>query len=254
RTVGGSAATRVWAREHYLMWQQKPGETTGVYVRAGHFMPVFGLRLAEHPVFTRRYGGTPLFADTYAAAVEYVAPKGELHFTGFIEDPLIDPVSHASGAAAYGELRVGEHAALGAEGMYEQTADDKKIRAGITGKLYLPGSDLLLQAELQFVNQLVDKTPTNPAGGAPKGIVSYLLISRMLGNAFLLDLGYGFYDPNLRIANLDRDAFDLNLHWFTTSHLELVLNTRYELIGYDFDGKKGGDAGAYALFQVHYRM
>jgi hypothetical protein len=241
----------VWAREHYLMWQQKPGETSGLYIRAGRFMPVFGLRLAEHPVYTRRYGGTALYADTYGAAIEYVNPKGELHLTGFIEDPLIDPVSHASGAAGYGELRLGEHAALGAEGMYEQTTDDKKIRAGLTGKVYLPGPDLLFQAEVQFVNQLVNKTPTNPDGGAPKGIVSYLLISRMLGDAFLLDVGYGFYDQNLRIKNLDRDAFDLNIHWFTTSHIELVLNTRLELLGFD---SAGGDPGAYALFQLHYRL
>ncbi len=251
---GSKAATSVWAREHYLMWQQKPGETSGLYVRAGRFMPVIGLRLAEHPVYTRRYGGTQLYADTYGAAIEYVAPKYEAHVTGFIEDPLLDVVSHANGAAAYGEIRLGEHAAVGAEGMFEQTSDDKKIRAGVTGKLYLPGPDLLFQTEIQFVNQLVNKTATNPAGGAPKSIVSYLLVSRMLGDAFLLDVGFGFYDENVRIKNLDRDCFDLNLHWFTTSHLELVLNTRYELIGYDGDGKRGGDAGAYAILQAHYRL
>ncbi len=251
---GNKAATSVWAREHYVMWQQKPGETSGLYVRAGRFMPVIGLRLAEHPTYIRRYGGTQLYADTYGAAVEYVDPKYEMHVTGFIKDPVIDPVSNASGVAGYGEVRLGEHAAIGAEGMYEQTEDDKKIRAGITGKVYLPGPDLLFQTEIQFMNQLVEETPTNPFGGAPKAIVSYLLISKMLGTAFLLDLGFGHYDENVRVKNLDRDCFDLNLHWFTTSHLELVLNTRYELIGYDGDGKRGGDPGAYALLQLHYRL
>ena len=89
----------------------------GLYVRAGRFMPVIGLRLAEHPLYIRRFGGTQLYAETYGAAVEYVTPAWEAHVTGFIEDPFIDAVDHSNGAAAYAELRVGEHAAVGVEGM-----------------------------------------------------------------------------------------------------------------------------------------
>ena len=36
----------------------------------------------------------------------------------------------------------------------------------------------------------------------------------------MLDLGWGHYDENLRIKGLDRDAIDLNIHWFATSHIE----------------------------------
>jgi hypothetical protein len=253
--VGGNKlATSFWSREHYLMWKQNKDDNYGLYARVGRFMPVMGLRLAEHPVYTRRFGGTQLYADTYGAAVEYVDAQFEAHATGFIEDPVIDPVSHSSGAAAYAELRLGEHAAVGAESMYEHTADDQTFRVGATAKVYIPGPDLLFQAEGQFVNQLVNKTPTNPFGGAPKGLVGYVLASHMLGTAFLVDVGYGFYDSNFRIKNLDRDCFDLNLHWFTTSHLEIMLNARLELIGYDGDGHAGGPAGAYALIQGHYRL
>jgi len=249
-TLGNENATRVWSREHYLMWQQKPDENEGLYVRAGRFMPVMGLRLAEHPLYTRRYGGTQLYADTYGLAVEYVAPKFEAHVTGFIKDPVIDPVENANGGAAYVETRLSETVAIGAEGMYKQTADDKQFHIGLVGKLYLPGPDLLFQTEIQFVNQLVDKTPTNPVGGAPKGFVGMLMVSRMLGDFLLLDVGLGHYDSNFRIANLDRDCVDLNLHYFMTSHLELVLNARYEMIGFG----KGGEDGAYALAQLHYRL
>ena len=42
--------THVWSREHYLTWQQHPDENYGLYIRAGRFMPVFGLRWAEHPM------------------------------------------------------------------------------------------------------------------------------------------------------------------------------------------------------------
>ena len=246
-TVGNEAATRVWSREHYFMWQQNPGETEGLYIRAGRFMPVIGLRLAEHTVYTRRYGGTALYSDTYGVAVEYVNEKYEAHATGFIKDPVIDSVEHYSGGALYAEYRPTDSFAIGVEGMAEVGIDDKRYRAGLTAKAYIPAGDLLLQAEAQFVNQLVD----SPDGrGAPKGIVSYLMLSRMLGEFILVDLGVGHYDPNLRIGENERTGVDLNLHYFTTSHLELVLNTRYESIGLG----KGGDPGAYAILQLHYRL
>lgn len=241
------AATSVWAREHYVMWQQKPGETEGLYIRAGRFMPVFGLRLAEHTVYTRRFGGTALYADTYGLAVEYVTEKFEAHATGFIKDPLIASVEHYSGGAAYLEYRVTDKLAVGAEGMAEVSKDDKRYRGGIIAKTYLEPADLLVQAEAQFVNQLVD---SNDGRGAPKMFVGHLLLTRMLGEFLMLDLGVGHYDPNLRIGENERTGLDLNVHYFTTSHLELVLNTRYESIGLG----KGGDAGAYAILQLHYRL
>ncbi len=245
--VGNEGATHVWAREHYLMWQQKPGENEGLYVRAGRFMPVIGLRLAEHPVYTRRYGGTALWADTYGLAVEYVTPKFEAHATGFIKDPVIDPVEHYSGGAGYVEVRANEQLSFGAEGMAEISKDDKRYRGGVTAKLYVPAAELLFEGEFQFVNQLVDE----PDGrGAPKGIVGYLLLSRMVGDFMLLDVGFGHYDPNIRIRENERTCVDLNYHFFATSHIELVLNTRYESMGFG----KGGDPGAYALAQLHYRL
>src|SRR5262245_35723194 len=106
--VGNEAATHAWSREHFLMWQQKPGGNAGLYVRAGRFMPVFGLRIAEHPTYTRKWGGTPLYGETYGLAVEYVDPKFELHATGFIKDPVIDTPEHSNGGAALAELRMSE--------------------------------------------------------------------------------------------------------------------------------------------------
>lgn len=237
-------ATRVWSREHYVMWRTEPGTPNGLFVRAGRFMPVFGLRFIEHPLYTRRFGGTPLFGETYAAAVEYVQEKYEVHATGFIKDPVIDPVLHESGGALYGEFRPTEHASIGAGGMLQVTDDDKKFRGAITGKYYVTSADILLQAEAQIVNQRVD------GGGAPVQLIGNLVATRWLGKGFMLDLGLGHFDSNVRIKDLDRDAIDLNLHWFANSHLELLLTSRYELLAFS----NGGDSGAYALIQAHYRL
>lgn len=242
--VGNEGATRVWSREHYLTWRTNPGAPTGLFVRAGRFMPVFGLRFAEHPMYTRRFGGTPLYGETYGLAVEYVGEQLEVHATGFVSDPVFDPVQHASGGALYAELRPSDSFQLGGGGMIEITDHDKKLRGAVTGKYYVSGADLLLQGELQVVNQRID------AGGAPVQLIGSLVASRFLGNSFLLDVGIGHFDSNVRIRDLDRDSVDVNLHWFTTSHLELVFNGRFELLAFG----NGGGSHAYALLQAHYRL
>ncbi|HWU90422.1 MAG TPA: hypothetical protein VN253_24325 [Kofleriaceae bacterium] len=241
---GQSGAIPFWSREHYVMWRTNPGAPTGLFVRAGRFMPVFGLRFAEHPLYTRRFGGTPLWGDTYGLAVEYIADQVEVHGTGFIKDPVIDPVQHVSGGALYGEFRLTDHASVGAGGMLEISDDDKKLRGAVTGRLYAPGPDLLFQAEAQVVNQRID------AGGAPVQLIGNLTVSRWLASAFLLDVGLGHFDSNVRIRDLDRDCVDVNLHWFTTSHVELIFNGRFEMLAFG----NGGDPHAYALLQMHYRL
>lgn len=238
------AATTLWSREHYAMWQSKPGESEGIYVRAGRFMPVFGLRVAEHPAYLRRYGGTPLFADTYGASASYVEQKFEVHATGFVEDPFIDPVVHGHGGAAYTEVRVTDQIAVGLEGMVRRTDTSTRYHAGVTGKYYLPAANLLLQAELQYTPLSIDD------GNSTRGLLGFVMGTLFLPNGFMIDVALNHYDPNYRIAKLDRDSIDVNVHWFTTSHLELVLNNRYETLALGSGGRSGG----YTLLQLHYRL
>jgi hypothetical protein len=242
--VGKENVTFAWSREHYLMWQQKPGETSGLFVRAGRFMPVFGLRIAEHPTYVRKWGGTPLYAETYGLAVEYIQPAFEVHATGFIEDPLLDTPEHSNGGAVVGEYRVTQRLSIGAEGMYTQSTDDKKIRAGLLAKLFLPGPETLLQFEGQFMNQLIEPR------GAPKQIIALLMASKFISPAYMIDLGLNFFDENIQITQLHREAADLNVHWFATSHIEAILTGRFETLAF---GKAGPSAG-YALAQLHYRL
>jgi hypothetical protein len=235
---------RFWSREHYLMWQQDGND--GLFVRVGRFMPVFGLRFAEHPDYTRRYGGTQLYADTYGAAVEYIEQTWEAHLTGFIEDPLIDPVVHDSGVAAYAELRPTPKLSIGGELMVAGHDGSTKIRGGATAKLYVAPADVLVQAELQYVRQQLD------GPGDPNQLVGYVMASRPFGKALLLDVGLGHYDENVAIQGLDRDAADANLHWFITSHFELVWQNRIEGIG--IGSSRGGPTSGWSLLHGHYRL
>ena len=237
---------RCWSREHYVMWQQNEGGNDGLYVRVGRFMPVFGLRFAEHPDYTRRFGGTPLYGETYGAAVEYIQPTWEAHLTGFLEDPLIDPVVHDNGVAGYGEFRPTQQVSVGGEAMVTSSDSLVKTRVGATAKWMIEPAGVLLQAELQFAHQQVD------GSHAPNQLIGYLMASRAFGQAVLLDVGLGHYDENIAIQGLDRDGVDVNLHWFLTSHVELVLQNRVEGIG--IGSSNGGATSGWSLLHVHYRL
>jgi catechol 2,3-dioxygenase-like lactoylglutathione lyase family enzyme len=242
--IGSESTTFAWSREHYLMWQQNPDDNTGLYVRAGRFMPVFGLRLAEHRTYIRRWGGTPLYGDTYGLAVEYIEPGFEVHATGFIKDPILDTPEHDNGGALLGELRIDDHLSVGAEGMYTRSADDQKFWLGALARLYLESPAVLVSFEGQFMNQLIEPR------GAPKQIIAYLLASRFVTPAIMVDLGLGFFNENIQITKLHREAIDLNVHWFATSHIEAIFTGRFETLAF---GASGPNAG-YALAQLHYRL
>jgi hypothetical protein len=240
---GNENATRLWSREHYVMWQSDVGSPEGVFVRVGRLMPIFGLRLAEHDDYTRRYGGMPLYGESYGATVSYIKTKYEAHISGWVRDPLLDRPIQDRGGAAYIETRLSDVAAIGAEGMLQFSSDDKQFRGGFTGKYFLKGPAVLLQAEVQVDNQHI-------GGYGLTKLISYAMASYFPKDQWMIDLGWGHYDENLRIKDLDRDQLDLNIHWFTTSHFEASLDSRLELMALG----NGGPTGAYVLLMGHYRL
>ena len=237
------AATTVWSREHYVMYRSDPGGSEGLYARIGRFMPVFGQRFAEHTVYTRRYGGSQLYADTYAASVSYLKPNFEVHATGFIKDPLIDPVQTGNGGALYAEYGLAQNTWVGGGAKVEISDLEQRYRGTLTAKHYFPKPDLLLQAEVQLVNPKVEDY-------GYRQIVGYLMASYFPTQGLMVDVGLGHFDSNIRIKNLDRDCVDLNIHFFATSHFEAVLISRAEFFGFG----SGGPTGAYAMLMGHYRL
>jgi hypothetical protein len=249
-TIGAQAGTgsRPWTyvllREHWLMWQPEENATEGLFVRAGRFMPVYGLRFAEHNFFVRRYGQTPLYGETYGAAVEYVRPAYDVHATAFVHDPLQDPIERGNGAAVYGETRFGK-SSIGVEGRYAKSQDDGRLAGGLTAKQWIPSANLLLEAEGQVIRQSF-----NAGGPSRTQVVSQLLGTWFFHDGFMLDIGLSQFDQDVSIANNDLEAFDGNLHWFATSHWELLFQNRVQTIQLGSGGRTSG----YSLVQLHYRI
>lgn len=249
RQEGNEAATAVWAREHYLQWQSKPDERESEYIRLGHLLPVFGLRFVEHPIYTRRYGGTPLMSETYGLSFSIVRERLEGHVTGFIENPLIDGVAPNNGIAGYGEYRIDGKTQVGLGGMFTKNDFEQRRRVTVTAKRYLETPGILLQAEYQWAYFKANGEGSDAAFGANQSI-AYLMGSYAITDAILVDLGLGYYDPDWRVKAIDRECIDLNVHWFLTSHIELMFVSRAESIGFGDGGKPSG----WAAGQFHYRL
>jgi hypothetical protein len=243
RTLEGGLSSFFQSREHYLMWKQKEG-AEGVYVRAGRFMPIFGLRLAEHTFYTRRYGQTPLFSETYGVAAGWLSGDVEAHVTAFAHDPIGIEVERGDGAALYVEKRFGTKAALGLGGRYAASAFEARFTGALTGKLWFEGPGVLLQAEVQGNRQTFDVDDADRTQ-----LVAQLLASYFVAKGWMLDVGIGHYNSDIAVAGLDRESFDVNLHYFPLSHLEVALTSRVQLIDLGGDRTSG-----YSLLQLHYRL
>lgn len=238
----GEPASAILSRQHYVQWTQHPGDD-GWYGRIGRFMPTFGLRLAEHTAYTRRYGGTPLFGEGYAAALGWVGAAGEVHLTGFSRDRLRSSVEDADGAALHAEKRFGR-ASVGVQARYANGDEDVRTHGGVNGKLWLEGPALLFQAEAQYVRQNLEVGPTR------NQLVGYLMTTWFPHKAYMLNVGLGHYDQDVKVADVDRDTVEVNLHWFPKPHFELVLMGRLQTIGFG----SGGPNSGYGLLQFHYRL
>lgn len=236
--------TYLQAREHWVMWQQHPDSPNGLSVRVGRFMPVYGLRFAEHNIYTREDGETPLDGETYGAAVEYVDPRWEAHVTAFVHDPWQFSTEPGNGAAAYVEARVGGGVAIGAEGRYAKSNAEARTAGGVTAKYWVPAANLLFSLEAQAIHQTFD------AGGYRDQIVSYLMASWFVHRSWLLDFGAGQFDEDIKVKAVDLECLDANLHWFASSHWEFLLTNRIQTIAF---GTGGGTSG-YVLAQFHYRL
>ena len=236
------------SREHYVMYRP---QTDGVYARLGRFQPVYGLRLAEHALYTRRYGGSPLGGEAYGASVGYVSEKLDAHVTGFVRDPLAgdvplhSSVEFGSGGSAYVEARVRSNVAVGVQGRAAWADLDSRWHGGITGKLWLSGPQLLFQAEGSLIRHRVN------AGDVRRiGAVGTAVVTRFFPKAIAADLALGHYSPDVSFAKSALDALDLNVRWRWTPHIEFYWMNRVATVGL-------GDGGAtswWSLVQAHYRL
>ena len=189
-TVGGGMpneddpSTALLMTEHYVMWKQRPGRSTGIFARVGRFLPVYGLRLAEHTAYVRQFV-TPLYSESYGAALSYVSERLEVHAGGFLHDPWRYSSEHGDGATIHAELRLGEIFVVGGSGRHVVSDDDTRTSGGLIGKVAIRALDLVLSTEVDTVRQTI------AAGGARTQTAAVLVASWFPHRSFMADVGVG---------------------------------------------------------------
>jgi hypothetical protein len=235
-----SLVSRMVSREHYLMWQPEP---LGPYVRAGRFFAPFGLRLAEHPSFVRRYLGFGLLEEPYALSGGVIAESWEAHATAFVPDFARPVGDRGKGGVMYAERRFGDTAALGAQARVSLAPEDRHYVLGALGKLFWERAKLLGMAEANLVRQTFQV-----AGVGRSQLATYAGAFYAPLGGFLAGVAWERWDEDLAVRRVARDAFAAQVHWFPRAHFELMLYARAQIIG----AGSGGDAASLAMLQVHY--
>jgi hypothetical protein len=246
-TAGLVGSTRLYTRaspsyvassEHYVMWRPRP---QGAYVRAGRFFPPMGLRLPDHTLYIRRYTGSNLYEEPYAASAGVVRDAWELHASAFVRDPLMEVSAERFGAVGYAEAHGGSWAAgLSARAAREEGAT--RLLAGITGRAYLAAIDLAILAEADAFHEIIDDD-----AGDRTAIIGYLgLDLRVMRGLQLAAWGEHMQDA-LDVSGTNRESAGAAIKWYPRAHWEVLLQGRWQIIGND-------DQARMAMLQIHYYL
>jgi len=231
--------------EHYLMW--KPS-ATGPYARVGRFFAPYGLRLAEHLYYVRRFMGFNLFEETYNVSGGYLQDNWEAHLTLFTRPPNSFPeflqaggsTLAGSGVAAYGEARFNSMFSVGAQGRAGQNDEKKFYQGGVDGRVWIDAAHLQIMGEADLA-----RSQLRHASAAWSSFAGYLGATLFPTKGVMITVAGERYQEDLHVAAA-RDAADLQVAFFPIAHLEVMGLGRYQYAGSDAPGAK------LAMLMIHY--
>ena len=234
-----SLASYLVSREHYVMWRS--GEQ-GAYARAGRFAAPYGLRLADHTAYVRRYLGSNLLEETYGVGGGWIGDAWELHATAFASDPLQGATRKEVGGAAMFEVQPSSAAVVGISARAGVGDADTRLQAGVHGKLWLDGARMLLQAEVHGVRQVFE------AGEGDRWqLAAYAGPVFVPVRGLYAGLGYQAFLEDVQVHGVARQAADAWLAVYPRAHVEVMASGRAQRIG-------PAEHAYLAMLQLHYAL
>src|SRR5262245_45199170 len=192
---------RLASREHFIAY-----ERGDVYVRAGRFFPVFGLRLVDHTAYVRRFLGFGLLEEPYAVELAYLGDDTEARVTGFTPPPIafLGAGYRARGVAAMYERRVANDTAMiGGQARVATSTDEAGYTIGACGEWWLMPAGLVWLAEVDVQRQTFHVGPGRTQRAA------YLGASRWLARGWLATAAVHAWDPDVTLRRDRRDAVEV---------------------------------------------
>jgi hypothetical protein len=237
RLYSKSASDYVESSEHYAMWSQDEG--AGVYVRAGKFFPVQGLRLPDHTLYVARFTGMDLFEQPYAAEAGLVGDEWEVHVAGFVHDPIVDAGRHESGGVLYAELHR-DTWAFAVQSRVGTGVEGTRDLGGVVVRAGTPRGPTLL-GELDVIH---DQIAGSIAVNRGVGLVG---VDERLAHGLSLFGWYEQYWEELGLIGALHQGAALALQYYPRAHWELIIEGEVQHVG------PGGNVGL-AMFQAHYYL
>jgi hypothetical protein len=234
--------TYVVSREHYAMYQREPGE---LYVRAGRFYPVLGLRSHDHTTLERRGLDQYLLDEPYALGAGTFGGSWEAHASVFAPNPFPSTAAgvRAYGATAYYERYAGNGAIAG-QARFAQSSDDRRVLVGAIGKWWLAGAGVLLLGELDLQRQTIEG-----AAVSRLQVIGYAGATKIMLPGLMIGVVAQRWDPDLLLGGSARNTAQLDVQLFPWAHVELHLLGRVGVIG-----GRGSSPDTLAMLQLHYYL
>jgi hypothetical protein len=240
RPDGAGVETYLVSREHYAMYQREVGS---LYIRAGRFYPVIGLRMHDHTALVRRGLGYYNLDEPYGIGGGTTGDDYEVHVSAFAPNPL---PSTAAGAAAYGATAYYERflgdASIAGQARYAQSDDSKRILVGAVGKYWLSKAGVLLLGELDLQRQMITDSATSRLQ-----LVGYAGATKMFLPGLMLGAAAQRWDPDTMLRGSARSTVQLDAQLFPWAHFEVHLLARAGFIG-----GRGASPDSLAMLQLHY--
>lgn len=232
-----SALSYLVSRQHVVQWQ--PDEAGGIYARAGRFYAPYGLRLADHTTYVRRYLGTNLLEETYGVGIGWLGTELEVHATAFVYDPLQGGPREEAGGALLVETQR-DALVLGVSARAGAAPTSTRLQAGTHGK-YLVGESLLVQAEVDGVRELFD------GPGDRWQLAAYAGPVWVPARGVYVGLAYQAFAEDLAVQSVLRQGVDAWLSYLPIAHVEVMAQTRAQRIG-------PHEHAYLAMLQLHYYL
>lgn len=218
------AEAGVYGPDHLVQYRRlfvKVDLSANVGVRAGHFIPSYGVNLPDHTTPIRRELGLGQGGEEWAAEAYWLAPKGELELTSiFGSDTTVDLNSRRPGAyqtdtatgwAARAAVYTSGSSQVGVSAMDVSSFDSGTLSGGLFGELGFAGRGFLL-AE-------VDQKRVATAGAAP-----------VAETVAMVKVGAEAYQGVLPYVQLDTVDATLGaragVQWIPVPHVELAAEVR----------------------------
>jgi hypothetical protein len=216
---GGSAITLYYVQEGWMdfqasaIWQQELGRPDiSIYLKAGRFIPTYGLRIENHQTYNRQdigFGptdkdeGVELGAHLGPVLLQGSAINGTTGMTQFDDNTDKGVIGRAEVLGRLGKLRLmlggsvyySETGSLTTVGTISTDARTKNLRAG--GHWGASMGRLTYMGELDVVD--VDPFPKNTQTSKSLSYQAYQELDFLVVRGLELNLNYEFRDPDLSL-------------------------------------------------------